>query len=260
MPNAQTHITAVCAMLAQPPIQAAFRWLANEDARSAFLLGAIGPDVRAISGQTREETHFFTIPPDDPRPAQAVMLEAWPELRHAAALSRPHAAFVAGYITHLVMDQTWIEQIVMPALFVEGAAWGVDHPNWRLYGILMTYLEYRAAARLPAGTVEMLLKASPRGWLPFVADAHLAAWRDRVAQHIREGGARRLSAMFARTSGLALDELEAIVLSEERMAVEAFHLVPRERLAAFERETQARSLRAVLDYLGKVPPAGEGSH
>ncbi len=258
MPNAQTHITAVCAMLAQPPIQAAFRWLADEDARSAFLLGAISPDVRAISGQKREETHFFTIPPDDPRPAQVVMLEVWPELRRATALSRPHAAFVAGYITHLVMDQTWIEQIVMPALFVEGATWGVDHPNWRLYSILMTYLEYRAAAHLPEDAVETLLKATPNRWLPFVADTHLTAWRDHVVQHIREGGARRLSVMFARTSGLEPDELEAIVLSEERMALEAFRLVPRERLAAFERETQARSLRAVLDYLGNVPPTSEG--
>lgn len=259
MPNAQTHLTAVCAVLAQPPLQAAFRWLAEGEACSAFLLGAISPDVRAISGQTREETHFFTIPPDDPRPAQAVMLEAWPTLRNAAALSRPHAAFIAGYITHLVMDQTWIEQVVMPALFVEGAAWGTDHPNWRLYVVLMTYLEYRAAARLPSGVVETLLKATPDRWLPFVADAHLTAWRDHVAQHIREGGARRLSAMFARTSGLEPDDLEAIVLSEERMTAEAFCTVPRERLAAFENETQARSLRAVLEYLGNVPPTNEGS-
>ncbi len=259
MPNAQTHLTAVCAVLAQPPIQAAFRWLAEGEARSAFLLGAISPDVRAISGQTREETHFFTIPPADPRPAQAVMLEAWPTLRNAAALSRPHAAFVAGYITHLVMDQTWVEQVVMPALFVEGTRWDTGHPNWRLYAILMTYLEYRAAARLPTGVVEALLRASPDRWLPFVADTYLTAWRDHVTQHIREGGARRLSAMFAHASGLEPDDLEAIVLSEERMAAEAFCAVPRERLVAFENETQARSLRAVLDYLGSVPPIDEGS-
>lgn len=255
MPNAQTHLAAVCALLARPPIQAAFRWLADEQARAAFLLGAISPDVRALSGQAREETHFFVIPPDDPRPAQAVMLERWPALRDTSTLQRPHAAFVAGYITHLVMDQVWVEQVVMPALFINGQAWGTDHPGWRLYGILMTYLEYRASDRIPAGTLSTLAKAEPHNWLPFVSDYYLAAWRDRVVHVARAGGARRLSALFAGSSGMTADELEAIVLSDERMQAEAFSIVARERLVAFEREAEERSVGAVLEYLGHDAPA-----
>lgn len=255
MPNAQTHLAAVCALLARPPIQAAFQWLAEEPACPAFLLGAISPDVRALSGQAREETHFFDIPPRSAHPAHAVMLERWPKLRDAVQLGQPHAAFVAGYITHLVMDQVWVEQVVMPGLFIEGAAWGMGHPNWQVYSILMTYLEYRAVERIPAGTLATLAKAHPQDWLPFVSDHYLTAWRDRIARIAQAGGARRLSALFAESTGMTADELEAIVLSEERMQIEAFNIVPRERLAAFEREAETRSADAVLEYLGRISTA-----
>lgn len=252
MPNSQTHMVAACDLLAGSSLRLEFPWLADPTARSAFLLGVIGPDVRAISGQTREETHFFAIPPDDPRPAHVIMVDMWPVLHGAAIHDRIQAAFIAGYMTHLIMDQTWVEMIVMPALFIDGHRWGLQHPNWRVYSILMTYLEYQAAARFPAGAVTLLARAEPHGWLPFVRDRYLAEWRDHVASHIREGGARRISEMFARSNGISPGELEAIVLSEERMEAEAFHIVPRERLAVFQQEAARRSESVALAYLRGV--------
>lgn len=250
MPNAQTHLSSVWHLLAQPPIQAAFPWLAEGCVRSALLLGAISPDARAMSGHPRAETHFFDIPMAGP--GHRALLREWPGLADAAALGEEHAAFVAGYITHLIMDQTWVEMIVMPGLFVEGHVWGVEHPSWRLYSLLMTYLEYRAAERVPARAITLLAQAEPRGWLPFVSDRHLTAWRDHVVAIIRAGGPRLISRMFAETNDLTAEEMEAIVLSEARMAEEVFGAIPREQVLAFEEAAGERSQQAVVDYLSAL--------
>jgi len=249
MPNAHTHLAAVADLLNQPELTAEVPWLNNDEAQSAFLLGAIGPDARAVSGQPREATHFFNIPPEDNVLAQDVMLRSYPILHPAVSLTPARAAFVAGYITHLVMDQTWLEVVVMPGLFIDGLTWGTRHPNWRLYSILMTWLEYRAAAQLSKQTAASLAHAQPDSWLPFVQDRHLVQWRDHVVNMIRTEGAQRTSVIFAQTNNLSAQELEDIVLSEAQMAEQAYPTVAPECLAEFETTTARRSLAAVLNYL-----------
>src|SRR3990172_6965847 len=136
MPNAHAHLAAVTDLLNDTALVQAAPWLVDDAAaRSAFLLGAISPDVRTISGQAREATHFFTIPPTTRTEGPDAMLAAYPDLRPAASLIPARAAFIAGYITHLVMDQTWLEVVVMPGLFIDGLTWGMQHPNWPLYRI-----------------------------------------------------------------------------------------------------------------------------
>ncbi len=261
MPNAQTHLAAALDLLGRPAVRPIIPWLTEERSRSAFFLGSISPDVRAISGQTREETHFYTIPPVDPVPAHEAMMNAWPQLRDAPALGRPRAAFVAGYMSHLIMDQTWLETIVMPGLFIDGWKWGIEHPNWRVYCILMTYLEYRAEDSLRASQamndiLRQLAAIVPDGWLPFVADQHLAAWRDHIVQMIATDGARRTSHIFARSLGLSENEIEAIVRSEDRMAAEAYVIVPPDRLALFDAQTGQRMEAMLLRYLGEIDSPG----
>lgn|SRR5574341_13063 len=253
MPNAQTHLLAAAQLLALDAIGNKLFWLRRGEPQAAFLLGVIGPDVRAITGQSREATHFFEIPPRDSRPVQLTMFEQWPRLRDATALELPQAAFIAGYVAHLIMDVTWVERIVMPCLFVEGQPWGVSHPNWRLYSILMSYMEYQAADQLPQGALTQMEQARPAdGWLPFVEDGKLAEWRDRMAGLIRQGGARLVSRYFAISNHMQPEEMEAIVTSESRMAEEAYPIVPRERLDDFLDESARRSGAFVLDYLVAV--------
>jgi len=248
MPNAQTHLASACDLMAHPAVMAAFPALAGEAAQAAFLLGTIGPDVRAMSGHSREATHFFEIPPTDERPAQALMFEAYPELADSAALPPDQAAFVAGYLTHLVMDEAWLRVVVMPGLFIDGAKWGTHHPNWWAYSLLMTWLEYRAADRLCGIAVPSLSVAQPHHWLPFVTDDVLRRWRDHVAGLIGLGGASLVSAMFAHTNDISPAELEAIVLDDARMESEAFSVVSRERLETFEVTTRQDSEAAVIAY------------
>ncbi len=249
MPNAQTHLSAAYDLLRQPEIRAAVPWLATDDNHSAFLLGVISPDARAISGHSREETHFFEIPLQGTKAAPEAMLARWPLLRDARLLGKARSAFIAGYMTHLIMDHAWVEMIVMPDLFINGILWGEEHPNWLLYSILMTYLEYRAAERLPNNAITLLRFAQANEWLQFVEDKCLMAWRDHVVEVIQYGGARVISRLFAQSNNLTSEELEAIVLSEERMAAEVYSFVPREHLLEFETEAARRSQKIVISYL-----------
>lgn len=255
MPNCQTHVASVLDILRRESIQREAGWLLNPGPRAAFFLGAISPDVRAISGHTREETHFFPIPIPPGHPgAPDIMLQAYPALREIPRRSRPEqAAFIAGYIAHLVMDVVWLDRIVMRGLYVNGEVWGIHHPRWPLYSILMTYLEYQADALLPRDTFQVLRSVQPRNWLPFISDLHLADWRDRVVERVLAGGARGVSVMFSRSNGLTSDQMEAIVTSEERMTEVAYATVPRAWIDEFYQEADDQSEALILAYLRALP-------
>jgi hypothetical protein len=71
-----------------------------------YLLGATAPDVRIITERPRIETHFFDLGTGNMGDGVAGLFAAYPELR--SPVSNVQAAFVAGYLTHLVADEIWI--------------------------------------------------------------------------------------------------------------------------------------------------------
>ncbi len=243
MPNAATHLVAAWDLLDRAvPARA-------PDARAAFLLGVITPDVKAISGATREATHFYTIPPDDVSATRA-MLSGHPSLASCRALAPTHAAFIAGYLSHLVMDEVWLHDIVMPYIYVDRAQWGPSHPRFRLYSYLMVYLERQSAGHLVDEAPRLLLRAEPDNWLPFVHDRFLRAWRDQVAEQITVGGADLVTRYFAEMNGMMMEEMASITSSEARMAEVVYPIVPLAHIEAFRQRTRERSLETIAGYLG----------
>ncbi|MCC6904365.1 MAG: hypothetical protein IT326_00885 [Anaerolineae bacterium] len=248
MPYSQTHLLSVHALLAADATRRAFPWLQEDATRAAFLLGAIAPDTRVFSNQPRESTHFFGIPPLGPRP-EAVMLDAYPAFASAAALDRPHAAFIAGYLTHLVMDYVWVEQVVMPCLYVEGLPWGARHPNWPHYCLVMAYLEVRASQQLDRPTGALMALAEPQAWLPFINDADLITWRDYIADLIWNKGTRDILAHQAQQLGVSPEALARTIEDDDRFTETVHGKVTLAHLEAFRLDTARRSASVVLAYL-----------
>ncbi len=62
----------------------------------------------------RERTHFFDLNEFDEQSGVHRLFEQEPALRDAGALNPATAAFMAGYISHLVMDESYICQIYRP--------------------------------------------------------------------------------------------------------------------------------------------------
>ncbi len=82
--------------------------------RGAYYLGATTPDIRALTRWDRERTHFFSLNDFDEQSGVHRLFEQEPALRDASALDAPTAAFMAGYISHLVLDEDYICQIYRP--------------------------------------------------------------------------------------------------------------------------------------------------
>ena len=76
------------------------------------------------------------------------MFSEYPQLAHAQSLSVQQAAFIAGYCTHLLIDQTWIWEVFHP-YFGSRARWGDLSERLFLHNVLRAHLDRRDYARLP---------------------------------------------------------------------------------------------------------------
>jgi hypothetical protein len=73
--------------------------------RGAYYLGATTPDIRVLTRRDREETHFFKLDDFGPQSGVKRMFREHPALRDRAGLDAATGAFMAGYVTHLALDE-----------------------------------------------------------------------------------------------------------------------------------------------------------
>src|SRR5690606_38082853 len=131
-------------------------------------LGNTAPDVQVVSGQPRPATHFFTLPIDESAaPPWKLMLRAYPSLARPGQLPPAQAAFLAGYLCHLLADWLWIKDLYAPT-FGPQCAWSTFTHRLYLHNVLRAFLDRQALDSLPASSGFCLQGVSPQGWLPFV--------------------------------------------------------------------------------------------
>jgi hypothetical protein len=106
VPNLPTHVDLAwqaAGMLSRPLLSREL---------GSYLLGATAPDVRIITKRPRVDTHFFDLASGGVGDGASGLFAAYPELRSPASDAK--AAFVAGYLTHLAADETWIVSMYRP--------------------------------------------------------------------------------------------------------------------------------------------------
>lgn len=96
-----------------------------DDQRGSLYLGSTAPDIRMITRWERERTHFFDIHSFEHQSSVDTLLQKHQSLADPAALRPETVGFVAGYITHLVMDEMWINKVYRP-FFGERSPLGGD--------------------------------------------------------------------------------------------------------------------------------------
>jgi hypothetical protein len=219
-------------------------WLHEQ--RGAFLLGQTAPDVQSVSQQARQETHFYTLPRTSTRPAHEELFEAYPELARPSLLPADQAAFIAGYIAHLRVDEIWLDQIFL-RYFAEGPeAWPVRAFR---HNVLRTWLDERDRQRLNHGIAQALREAEPEGWLPFAGDHNLRAWRDWLVEQLRPGQPVQTVEVFARRLGIEPQKMKAVLRSPQRMEAEIFQHLPADALPVFHEQSRAESVQLIERYL-----------
>jgi hypothetical protein len=211
----------------------------------AFFLGHIAPDLQVVSRQPREATHFYSLPPTNRRPAYDRMLAAHPQLAALSSLPPAHAAFLVGYLSHLLLDEYWVREIFYP-IFGPEQPWGDRRERLLLHNVLRAWLDRRDLSRLRDGMGDLLRQAEPEHWLPFATDVDLRRWRDLVADQFAPGAAIRTVEIFANRARIPDDEFLALLepsVMEERI----FNRIP---LAALDRFRE-RAINSTLDLTAR---------
>ncbi len=217
--------------------------------RCVFHFGNTAPDVQVVSGQTREDTHFFTLPIDDGAPsAWEACLSANPSLSRPAEMPPARAAFVAGYLCHLLADWLWVKKIFAP-VFGPEAGWGSFRHRLYLHNGLRAYLDVKILEGLLPEAGFCIDQVIPKNWLPFVEDRFLVQWLEFVYGQLQPGAAIQTVEVFANRQGISPTEFYRLIQSEDRMDQEIFSHVSRERIDSFRSNLLDESIRLLNTYL-----------
>lgn len=250
VPTPFYHLSIAAELLAHPDLTNEIQGMLQAR-QSAFYFGNTAPDVQSVSGQRRDDTHFFGIPPQwDPPPWQ-VLLAKYRKLARPAGLDSSHAAFMAGYLCHLQADISWVAQIFIP-VFWEQKEWADFKRRLFYHNVVRTYLDGYFLQNLPGGMSERLMAAVPNAWLPFVEDQYLCKWRDYLADQLQPGAQIETIEVFARRQGISVEEFTDLVNSEDRMEAEIFSHIPRQLLVEYRQKLIQDNVQLLLEYLGPL--------
>lgn len=245
MPTPFTHLAAVAEILDHAELATGTRAALLAEL-PAFLFGNTAPDVQTISGQPREATHFFSVPLRDTSFAGRHMLARHAVLAARSQLPAGQAAFIAGYLAHLVYDQLWIREVFEP-FFGEAAAWGDWRERLYLHNVLRAHMDADDLQRMEPAVAGRLRAATPSQWLPFEADRHLSAWRDLLTDQLSSGAGRTVE-VFAQRMRVDPREFSALLASPEQMEQRVWAHVPPSALADYRADARTRSVRVIGAY------------
>ena len=247
MPNLTVHI--------QIAVEAADRVGASElrSDLGCFCLGSTSPDIRAITKRARSEYHFVEL--DFKTIGEGVngMFAAYPDLMDAAEHDGATRAFVAGYITHLLTDETYIVRMFRPYFGETGV---FEDPT--LAKVFDRALQLDLDRQVwgdvqnTMADVEIIPSSVSVGFLP---QSDLAAWTKWV-HRVVEGGfswerlrfmARRISA--GDEDSPAYVHAERFLDSVPESLKNLYDLVPKSRIDDFKSEVTETVAAGLREYL-----------
>lgn len=218
-----------------------------------FLLGATAPDVRAITKFDRRHYHFAPLDFEFAGEGVRNLFDSHPELRRRSALDEKTGAFVAGYITHLVLDESWIVEMYRPyfgnrEIFVDDALGNVMDRA--------TQLEMDRLSQNRVGEVGRQVKqASGPVDIELISHEVLSEWRSFMAEYIDRGFSwgrlRFLSGRIARGDEthpayrVADDFLADVPAGLGRL----WETVPYEKVIGFRERSVELLVETVEDYI-----------
>ena len=227
---------------------------ALDDERGSLYLGSTAPDIRVITRWERERTHFFDLDCFDEQSGVAGLFEAYPDLARVSLLNHPTRAFICGYLTHLVTDETWITTVYRPHFGQKSPLGGdlranvmdralqfsMDAERRRDRDLMLHVLD--AVTRFEVGLdLELIDAGTLRKWRDVIADIvkHDPDW-DRF----RQGAKRHLKLDASSENGV-----EEMLRSLPELVDETLRYLTPERVESFLDDSLKGSVEAVRDYL-----------
>ena len=226
------------------------------DAESGSLyLGSTAPDIHILMRWERERTHFFDLQKFEEQSAVATMFEVHPALADPAELNPPTVAFVCGYISHLVMDEIWINDIYRPFFGRSSPLAGDDRAN-----IMDRAVQYeldrqaRADREAMSHVVKEIIRPILDLKVSLIDGGALGLWRELMVEALnhppdweqfRFFGGRALKVAGVDTPKAFAEFVKTL----PGLVAEATDYLGRERIDAFLEKSLDQGRAAIEEYL-----------
>jgi hypothetical protein len=224
--------------------------------RGSYYLGATAPDIRVLTRRDRAETHFFSLNDFTKQDSVGRMFDAYPYLRDSSALDPTTRAFMAGYVTHLLMDQRYIETIYRE-FFGATSVYGEEPLGNVLDRVLQYEMERREREDRDAmAEIQTAISTCGGGAnVEFIEPATLLQWREvaaDIASHPPTWDRfRRLASRHLEAAGLVTEEqMQAFHDDLPNALHQALDRVGEQRIDEFLSATLEDASEQVQEYLG----------
>jgi len=226
-----------------------------DEQRGNVYLGSTAPDVRVITRWERQRTHYFDIHNFAEQSSPRAFLDDNPSLADASTLSQPSRAFLAGYLSHLVVDERWIGEVYRPVFGERSPLGGTVRAN-----VIDRALQFsldadrRSDPELMAHVVAAVAHCDLDLDLGFIDRETLGRWHGVITEYVQSrpdwDRFRERARKHLQQTG---DETEAgyveIAESLPDLVDEALRHLSRERIDEVIRESTDASVRVVREYL-----------
>ncbi|MEQ8676727.1 MAG: zinc dependent phospholipase C family protein [Aggregatilineales bacterium] len=250
MPTPFTHLEIAQRLLRDEDIPEVYLRLLNAE-RPAFLLGNIAADARVGNGAPRETTHFYLYGQDIQGRVWRKMVAENPRL--LTPNSPAHRAFIAGYVAHLTVDETWSIRMVMPH-FVE-REWADRMQRFYMLHMILIAMDERDLPRIESWQPDTLNAATPENWLDFIPDDDLQAWKSLIYEQIKPDGIVKTLDIFGARVAKPPEELRALLDSDEAMQANLWDHISKPTLNAVEQACYNEAHDQLMVYLRETEPA-----
>lgn len=248
MPTPFTHLAATQRLLDDTALTPEYRELFRREL-GAFLLGNVAADARNESGSPRAATHFYDYAQEmtDEMPWRT-MLRLNPSLWQPR--NEAHAAFIAGYVAHLSMDEIWSRYMVGPRFIT--ANWGTRAHRWVMLHVILIYMDERDQRLLAPWQGDTLATAHPHAWAPFLTDTSLSNWRDMIVTQLQPGGRSQTLDIFGPRANRTPEELRALLDNPAEMQENLWHYIEPAFLKDIEAQMYEHAITQTAAYLAQA--------
>ena len=262
MPNLPMHMH----LASQAAQRLDWGWL-NENAGS-LLLGSTAPDIRIMTKWPRERTHFAPLSGLRVGDGSRAMFQLNPELDGGNGASNPTRAFMVGYVSHLVADETWIADVYRPNFDPppgQDAVAGTDVEANLWDRALQLDMDLRAAPLIKQFMEEGpgLTGADVGVEVGFLEEASLHEWGGWVQEFLGWGFSwdrlkRALNRMY-RDDDSVQRVTEAFIQELPSSLERVYAKIPRKAIDAFQQKALEETLVQIYERWGETrqsPDAG----
>ena len=174
MPNLPTHLFIAQSALNEIKDNSIHQY------EAFYLLGSTAPDIKALSKTPREQSHFVELNSfKNIGDGSKYLLEQNPYIKSVKGI---HKAFWSGYISHLILDETWI--INMYRTKFANAVGDTNHDYLQIMDRATQLHLDKISYAHNENWVKLLREINCEIQIPFIPSADLKDWTDFLISHI----------------------------------------------------------------------------